>query len=473
MEDMKRSEFNLKNSFGCEKAKSSAPQMLTPRSFLGKWTNSGRKHWDLFRHVVSQATLSEALNLVLANGGSHGIDKVTCESVKLRRSEFLLELREKLQAKTYRPCAVRRVYIPKRDGRKRPLGIPTIEDRVVQRALVLVLEPIYEEIFLPSSYGFRPGRSAQECCYEIAESAYRRRCVIDADIEDFFGSVVHRKLLGMLKEQIADPRILELVERFLRAGCMEQNIFSETKRGTPQGGPLSPLLANIYLHYALDVKFAEFAATTKRVQLFRYADDVIVTCESASDLRFMVAEMKRWLAEAGLKFHKTKSRAVNMSNENDPRKAKFDFLGFKFHLRGFRDNPKRKWIARQPSERARKQLRANLKSRLTSNLDYDEARRMVNWIWKGWAEYFRYGNSNRVFYRDFRNVRRAVIRYLRRKHRRQRCPVRWKKLIPKAEYIWKESRPLSVIPGSPSLAKIAKSAQFGRAVCGKSARTVR
>ncbi len=424
-----------------------SPQTLHIQQHLKSWTKSGRKHWDLFRHLLSPHLLADATRLVLRNAGSHGIDKVTCDEVRAQGMEFVRGLREKLVSKTYRPVAVRRAYIPKRDGKRRPLGIPTVEDRVVQRALALLLESLYEQIFLPCSYGFRPGRSAVECVYDLAKKVYSHRYVIDADIEDFFGSVSHQKLLGMLKEQIVDPRILSLVEAILLAGYFEKNEWRPTPQGTPQGGPLSPLLANVYLHHTLDQKMAEL--NRDRYAMYRYADDFVVACKSAQDVRFLVPVMRGWLSERKLCFHKAKSRAVDMSNEARSHKSKFDFLGFKLHLRGFKDSKDRYWIARQPSERARKQLRENLKAKLRPNLSYDDAKSIVEQVWRGWSEYFRYGNSNRVFYREVGTVQRAVLGYLGRKHRRQRRPVPWRRLYKTAKTLYKGIRPLGVITGPP------------------------
>lgn len=425
-----------------------SPQTLHIQQHLASWTKRGRKHWDLYRHLLSVHLLADATKLVLRNAGSHGIDKVTCDAVKAEGVEFVRKLREKLATKTYRPVAVRRVYIPKRDGKRRPLGIPTVEDRVVQRALALLLEAIYEQIFLPCSYGFRPGRSAPECVYDLAKRVYSHRFVVDADIEDFFGSVSHAKLLGMLKEQIVDPRVMTLISRFLRAGYFERQEWQPSPQGTPQGGPLSPCLANIYLHYTLDIRMQSL--NRDRFTMYRYADDLVVACKSAHDVRFLVPLMRGWLAERKLSFHKGKSRAVDMSNGSRGHKSKFDFLGFKLHLRRFSDSEDRCWVARQPSERARIQLRSNLKAKLRPNLSYDEAQAIVKQVWRGWSEYFRYGNSNRVFYREVGSVHRAVLGYLGRKHRRQRRPVPWRRLYPIAKTIFEGIRPLGVITGPPN-----------------------
>lgn len=257
-------------SFGDRKSCPLRPQTIRIQSQLETITHSGRKHWDLFRHLLSPELLADATKLVLQNKGSAGVDNVTCEEVREMGWSFIARLQEKLRSRTYHPKAVRRVYIPKKDGRKRPLGIPSLEDRVIQRALVLLMEPIYEQIFLPCSYGFRPGKRATDCVADAAKSIYRNRFVIDADIKGFFDNVSHKKLMGMLKEQIVDKRILNLIQEILKAGYMDDG-WKATEQGTPQGGPLSPLLANIYLHYLLDSKFKEVQRDKTQFELFRYA----------------------------------------------------------------------------------------------------------------------------------------------------------------------------------------------------------
>lgn len=388
--------------------------------------------------------LADALDLVLQNKGSSGVDEVTCSAIKGKEWAFVVDLSEKLRRKTYRPRPVKRVYIPKGDGRKRPLGIPTLEDRVVQRTLVLLMEPIYEELFLPCSHGFRPKKSAKDCAAVVANVVFRNRHVIDADIEGFFDNVQHRKLLGMLREEIVDPRILNLIKYILKAGYMEADkIWQASEMGTPQGGPLSPLLANIYLHYALDTKFKTHATGA---YLVRYADDFIIATRTKKELRRVFKLLKAWLHEVGLKLKLEKTRLVDMRNKVRGYESKFDFLGFKFHLRAFKDNPKRFWIARQPSEKARKKLGEFLRSRLLPTLSVKQAKEQAKLIWSGWSEYFRYSNANRVFYKQVRAIKRAVIRYLRMKYRRTRRPVPWKVLRKQVTYILLGIRPVRVIP---------------------------
>ena len=248
-----------------------------------------------------------------------------------------------------------------------------------------------------------------ECVAQVARAVYRKRHVLEADIEDFFDRVSHRKLLGCLREQIVDPRVLGLIEGVLRSGFQEwgKPWQQPTGEGTPQGGPLSPMLANIYLHYFLDVRFEEIQRghPSGGSQLIRFADDFIVISETKSELTTLRRCIYVWMREAGLKLKEEKTRVVDMTNCRRGHASKFDFLGYKFHLRAYDDNPKRFWIARQPSEKARKTLHENIQAKVLPQLPRDQAKLILEQIWRGWSNYFRYGNSNRIFYREARTVR--------------------------------------------------------------------
>jgi RNA-directed DNA polymerase len=427
------------------KRTSLSPQTIRLQHRLAEVTKSGRKHWDLYRWLLDPFLLYDATRLVIANDGASGIDALDCAAVKGKEWEFAKGISAKLRSGRYCPSAVRRVYIPKRDGRKRPLGIPTVEDRVVQRALALLMEPIYERVFLPNSYGFRRGRSGVECVAVTAQEVYRHRSVLEADIERFFDTVPHRKLLGMLKDKIIDPRILDLIRAFLQAGYLERTKpWQATWMGTPQGGPLSPLLANVYLHYALDVRFKELGL--KRSQLLRYCDDFIIISQKEYELEKVERHLSEWMRQAGLKLKEAKTRRVDMHNDKHDRQSHFDFLGFRFHLRAFEDNPKRFWIARQPSEGARRALRERLRKKVRADLSMGAARVTLKSVWRGWSNYFRYGNSNRIFYKELGSVRRAVWRYLRQKFRQQNHPTPWHRLSRLEKWIMRDIKPLSVIP---------------------------
>lgn len=423
------------------------PQTIRIRHRLVEWSKQGRKHWDLYRWIMDPYVLLDALSLVLKNRGSPGLDNERCEDIRGREWEYVNRLAQSLRERSYHPAAVRRVYIPKKDGKDRPLGIPRIRDRVVQRALVLLMEPVYEQIFLDCSYGFRPGRSAPQCAADSAEAMFTRRYVLEADIEGFFNHVVHRKLNGMLRDQIVDPRILDLIGSFLTSGFVEgKKPWEPTKEGTPQGGPLSPLLANIYLHYALDKKFKQAASEQGFTKLYRFCDDFIIVSRTKAQLKSARRALYAWMQEAGMKLKESKTQEVDMSSRVRSRGSHLDFLGYRFHLRSFRDNPKSFWIARQPSEKSRLALRSRLDEKLQPTLSHEEARKCAHSIWRGWSGYFRYGNANRVLYREIKSVRREVFRYFRKKYRHQRRPVRWAKLYSLAKDVLEGLRIPRVIP---------------------------
>lgn len=427
------------------KQMSLSPQTIRIQHQLTEWTKSGRKHWDLYRWMLDPFVLWDATKLVLVNKGAAGIDEITCEQIKGKEWDYAYALATKLRSGAYRSRAVRRVYIPKSDGRQRPLGIPTLEDRVVQRALVLLLEPIYELEFLPNSFGFRRGQSGVQCLSIAAKEVYHHRWVLEADIEGFFDNVSHRKLLGMLKEKIVDPRILNLIRDFLIAGYMERDKpWHPTWKGTPQGGPLSPMLANIYLHYALDIRFQRHKLPGE--MLIRYADDFIIISERESQINTLKGMLDDWMREAGLKLKEAKTCIVNMSNRRRSHSSHFDFLGFRFHLRAYQDNPKRFWVARQPSEKARLGLRKNLKSKLNIHLSTTQVNKVIREVWYGWCQYFRFGNSNRVFYRECHTLQKLVGKYLRDKYRQGRRPVRWKRLALVRKRALSGIKPVRVIP---------------------------
>jgi RNA-directed DNA polymerase len=428
-----------------KKQMSLSPQTIHVQHRLIEHSQKGRKHWDLYRWLLDPFILCDATKLVLANRGAAGIDGTSWNEIRGKEWAFATQLERKLKSGTYRPRAVRRVYIPKRDGRKRPLGIPTIEDRVLQRALVLLLEPIYEQVFLPNSYGYRRGRSGVECGAVTAREVYRHRHVLEADIEGFYDNVSHRKLLGMLKNKIVDPRILRLIQSILQAGFLERTKpWQPTWIGTPQGGPLSPLLSNVYLHYALDTRFKE--VNPKRSQLLRFCDDFIVISKDTEELFALRQLVEAWMREAKLKLKESKTRVIDMRNGSYGRNSHFDFLGFRFHLRAFKDNPNRFWIARQPSEKARQALRENLKSKLKPNWTPGVVRNNIKSVWNGWGNYFRFGNSNRIFYKEIHSLKRLVGWYLRCKYRHQRRPVPWKTLRPLDKWICRDIKPLPVRP---------------------------
>lgn len=299
-------------------------------------------------HHVDVVALRRAYER-LRRDASAGVDGQTAADYARSLDENLGALCARVHTGRYRPQPVRRVYIPKADGGRRPLGIPALEDKLVQSAVAEVLGAIYEADFAPFSYGFRPGRSAHQAIDALHEAVMRQRVdwVLDADIRSFFDSVDHELLLRAVAVRIADPRVLRLIEQWLGAGVMESGQWHETTVGTPQGSSISPLLANIFLHYVLDTWVVRWAREVGRgqVAIVRYADDFVIGFQRESDARQMREALAERLAKCGLRLHEDKTRLLEFGRYAAERRARrgerrpetFDFLGFTHYCGVSRD----------------------------------------------------------------------------------------------------------------------------------------
>lgn len=301
-------------------------------------TDKGRRFTALLHHVYNIETLREAYN-GLKRDAAPGVDGETWQSYGKQLEANLTDLSERLRRGAYRAKPVRRVYIAKPDGRQRPLGVTTLEDKVVQRALVLVLNNIYESDFLGFSYGFRPGRSQHDALDALYVAIKRRRVnwVLDADIRGYFDAISHEWLVKLVEHRIADQRVVRLIQKWLNAGVLEDGEWTRSEAGTPQGGGISPLLANIYLHYVSDLWVRDWRRRAKGdVIVVRYADDIIVGFQHEWEARQLWAELRNRLAEHGLELHPEKTRLVEFGRhaaEDRKRNGRgkpetFNFLGF-------------------------------------------------------------------------------------------------------------------------------------------------
>ncbi len=360
----------------------------------------GRRFHALYDRIYRGDVLWEAWKRVRQNRGAAGLDAQTIAAVEQGGVErFIEELGDRLRAGKYRPQAVLRRYIPKADGRKRPLGIPTVTDRVVQMAAKLVLEPIFEADFLPCSYGFRPKRSALMALETLRKrGAKGGHHVLDADIRDYFENIDHRKLMLLVERRVSDRRVLKLLRQWLAAGVMEDGKVSETITGTPQGGVISPLLSNIYLH-VLDTLWTHHSAPLGT--LVRYADDFVIICATKRACQQAEARVRQILARLGLELHPDKTRRVNLYDGQEG----FDFLGCHLHKRmsGKIWEQRRKrlyFLQRWPSDRAMKRIREKVRERTPRRRCHADIRAVIadlNPVLRGWANYFRTGNAAKRF----------------------------------------------------------------------------
>ena len=378
-----------------------------------------RRFHALYDHLSRSDVLWEAWRRVRANRGAAGVDRITLAAVEDYGVERMLDdLSRDLRAGVYHPAPVRRVEIPKPDGRMRPLGIPTVRDRVAQQAAKLVLEPIFEADFLPVSFGFRPKRSATQALEAIRVAFPRgRQFVFEADIRDFFGSIDHGRLMALVEERVCDRRVLKVLRHWLRAGVLSEAGFSETVTGTPQGGVISPLLANIFLH-----AFDRAWAGSGTGELVRYADDFVVLCssrEQAEDARVRAATL---LADLGLDLHPDKTRVVDLRGGREG----FDFLGCHFRARMSgrlweQRRVIRYYLHRWPSARSMKRARQRVKeltARSRVGMELEDVIGDLNLFLRGWGNYFRTGNAAQKFRQLDRHVAWRLLRLLVKKRGR-------------------------------------------------------
>lgn len=351
---------------------------------------------ELMDKILSQKNLQEAMKRVKSNKGASGIDKMSVEEIDEYFSKHIEEIKTSIWEKKYRPQAVKRVYIPKPNGKKRPLGIPVVVDRVIQQAVAQVFSELYDECFSKHSYGFRPNRSAHQAMEEVL-FYLNEGCewVIDIDIEKYFDTVNHDKLISILREKVKDDVTLHLVRSFLRAGIMEDGIIRRNEEGVPQGGPLSPILSNIYLD-----RFDK-ELESRGLRFVRYADDCNIFVKSEMSANRVMKSVSSWLErKLFLKVNMTKTKVVRPSNSS--------FLGFTFwrNKDGWKSKP-----TYDRKQKLCKKIKEVLCRKKASTLPLSTVFTKVNQIVRGWINYFRIG-SMKTFLTEFGEWLRHKIRVI-------------------------------------------------------------
>lgn len=373
----------------------------------------------LYDKVYRMDILSHAYRLVKANRGAPGVDGETFESIEEREGgaeKFLEEIVGELQRKDYKPQAVRRVYIPKASGGKRPLGIPTIRDRVVQMSVKIVIEPIFEADFQNNSYGFRPKRNAHQAVDDVREHLREGKTdIIDADISKYFDTIPHDKLMQLVAKRIMDKHVLGLIKMWLKAPIVEEREdgkkeYKGNDKGTPQGGVISPLLANIYLNVLDTLWVVKKVQERLGARLVRYADDTVILCKGNTER--ILKGLKMVLRDLGLALNEEKTRVV------DARQESFNFLGFSIKMaKGWKTG--RSFPLTEPSKKALNHVRSEIKRLTTeqySTVPTEVVIRRVNEVARGWVGYFYYGNCTKVMSTLRNHLVYRIRIYLKRKH---------------------------------------------------------
>ncbi len=392
-------------------------RVLQRKLYLAAKIDPKRKFGVLYDKVCREDVLRAAYAQVRANKGAPGIDQQSFEIIEkeVGVGAFLNEIREQLIAKRYKPLPVRRVYIPKADGSQRPLGVPVITDRVVQAAVKIVIEPLFEAIFKDFSYGFRPRKNAHQALREVYKWLnFKCHWVVDADLKSYFDTIPHDKLLLSVRTRVLDRSVVKLIAMWLRAGVMEEMRVRTETAGTPQGGVISPLLANLYLHW-LDQTWEKkgFGSRFHDAHIVRYADDFVILCRERPE--FYLEKARQVLDRLGLTLNARKTRVLNVNAEP------FDFLGHRFTVRPSNQTGKRTTYY-FPSPKAMKSVKQKIREAVRTGQHWNLpqlVRERINPLLRGWGNYFKSANSRKSFVTIAKYTTYVLTIMLRKKHKKR------------------------------------------------------
>lgn len=373
---------------------------------------------------------------VKKNGGGAGVDNVSLKSFDSegKVTQFIGSIQQELKDKTYRPQPVKRVYIPKSNGKLRPLGIPTIKDRVVQAAVKLLLEPIFEQDFLDCSHGFRPNCSAHHALEQIRLALKSGKCAVyDADLKGYFDSIPHDKLMACVRMRVVDRSILNLIKMWLKAPIVEETNkgrgpkITYPKQGTPQGGVISPLLANLYLHWFDKVFYAcDGPANWAKATLVRYADDFVILARDQNDrlIRFVESKIESWL---GLEINREKTKVVDVSNQRE----KFDFLGYTYSYKADLRGRSHRYLCMEPSKAAIQRATESVNEILGTNkgcIPIADLIAQLNRYLRGWSNYCSVGYNRKAMRKLNFHTYKRLKKHIRRRSQRPYRPSEGKSL---------------------------------------------